>query len=452
MGRNRVIGSGCSMTGSPSDGSCIRIGCDDTAGFGVAAMIGPVARRVFTWLAYLLAVLAFFEGSARLALRNEAFSKRVSGNDDATWRRRWLERHARLGTPLDYGFDEWSPTLGWKVKPNLRDTEAFRGKPLSTNSRGLRGSVEHSYEKPPGVFRIVVLGDSFTFGEEVGDEETYSHYLQELLPQVEVLNLGVHGYGHDQMLLYLQEEGLRYKPDLVLLGFLTVDMERNILAFRDYAKPRFVLRDGKLVLTHSPVPSVEETLAADKHWPRFFDLVSMLQAGYRFRSGAATREAKQLTLAILERDARDSRGGGSAGSVRLLAGLWRAHQARPAQDAARAVLLRLLRGSQDTGDLPAAVLPAEAEGGGPSSRSTATGARSSIGSWPRASRLSCSGKGWCRRPLRSKHPPSCRPPVLPIGHEHRYPRPAIPIVLPDWSRTSSSTTGSRTKRRCFAPC
>ena len=259
-----------------------------------------MARRLAGWLAYLLALLLFFEGSARLALGNEAFSKRVSGNDDATWRRRWLERHARLGTPIEHGFDEWSPTLGWKVKPNLRDTEAFRGKPLSTNSRGLRGPVEHNYEKPPGVFRIVVLGDSFTFGEEVGDEETYSHYLQELLPQTEVLNLGVHGYGHDQMLLYLQEEGLRYKPDLVVLGFLTVDMERNILAFRDYAKPRFELREGKLVLTHSPVPSVAETLAAESYRSGFFDLVTMLRAGYRLRSGAATREAKQLTLAILD--------------------------------------------------------------------------------------------------------------------------------------------------------
>jgi hypothetical protein len=190
--------------------------------------------------------------------------------------------------------------LGWRVEPNLRNLEAYRGKVLSTNSRGLRGRTEYGHEKPPEAFRIVVLGDSFTFGEEVGDEETYSHVLQELLPQAEVLNFGVHGYGHDQMLLYLQEEGLRYKPDLVLLGFLTVDMERNILAFRDYAKPRFELREGKLVLTHSPVPSVAETLAAERYWPRFFDLVSMLRAGYRFRSGAATRESKQLTLAILD--------------------------------------------------------------------------------------------------------------------------------------------------------
>ena len=53
-----------------------------------------------------------------------------------------------------------------------------------------------------------MLGDSFTFGEDVGDDETYSHHLEQLLPGTEVINLGVHGYGHDQMLIYLREEGI----------------------------------------------------------------------------------------------------------------------------------------------------------------------------------------------------------------------------------------------------
>jgi hypothetical protein len=102
------------------------------------------------------------------------------------------------------------------------------------------------------------------------------------------------------MLLYLQEEGLRYQPDLVLLGFLTLDMGRNILSFRDYAKPRFVLREGELVLTHSPVPSVEETLAAERLRSSFLDLIRMLAARYRGRTGATARETNELTLAILD--------------------------------------------------------------------------------------------------------------------------------------------------------
>jgi hypothetical protein len=258
-----------------------------------------VARRLLLWLAYLLAVLVFFEGSARLALRNQAFFDRVLSGDSSTYRMLWMERRAS-GAPTAYSYDEWSPTLGWRLKPNLRDVAAFQGKGLSSNARGLRGRREFADPKPPGAFRIVVLGDSFTFGEGVGDDETWSHRLQELLPQTEVLNLGVHGYGHDQMLLYLQEEGLRYRPDLVLLGFLTLDMGRNVLAFRDYAKPRFVLREGELVLTHSPVPSVEETLAAERFGSSFLDLIRMLASRLRGRTGATARETDQLTLAILD--------------------------------------------------------------------------------------------------------------------------------------------------------
>jgi hypothetical protein len=72
----------------------------------------------------------------------------------------------------------------------------------------------------------------------------------------EVLNLGVHGYGHDQMLLYLREEGLRYRPDVVLLGFVQIDMPRNQLSFRDYAKPRFGVRRR---LSRRNVPGVPRT-------------------------------------------------------------------------------------------------------------------------------------------------------------------------------------------------
>jgi hypothetical protein len=39
--------------------------------------------------------------------------------------------------------------------------------------------------------------------DEVSDDETYSFYLQEMLPQAEIINMGAHGYGHDQMLILL---------------------------------------------------------------------------------------------------------------------------------------------------------------------------------------------------------------------------------------------------------
>ena len=113
---------------------------------------------------------------------------------------------------------------------------------------------EYAEPKPDGVMRVLVFGDSLTFGDEVTDDETYVAHLQTMLPGTEVLNLGVHGYGHDQMLLYLKEVGARYKPDVILLGFTTIDMERNLLGFRDFMKPRFDLVRDHLVLRNTPIP------------------------------------------------------------------------------------------------------------------------------------------------------------------------------------------------------
>jgi len=57
----------------------------------------------------------------------------------------------------------------------------------------------------------------------VSDNETYSYYLQKMLPNAEIINMGVHGYGHDQMLIYLEEEGVKYKPDIFII-LLAVEM------------------------------------------------------------------------------------------------------------------------------------------------------------------------------------------------------------------------------------
>ena len=256
-------------------------------------------RRGLAWALYAVALAIAFEGASHLALSNEAFLRRVGANDDPSWRLRWIAAHGAAGG-LQYEIDEWHPTRGWALLANLRDVPVAGGKVLNSNSKGVRGRREHGDAKAPGTTRILVLGDSFTFGEDVGDDETYSDQLERLLPGTEVINLGVHGYGHDQMLIYLREEGVRYRPDIVILGFLTGDMERNVLSFRDYAKPRFVLDGGTLALRNSPVPPPAEMAAAEKWRSKFGDLLTMLWLRYRWKSGAISEETRQLTLAILD--------------------------------------------------------------------------------------------------------------------------------------------------------
>ena len=259
----------------------------------------PAVRKIAIGAAYFAVVALFLEGTSRAVLSSDTFFRRVAGNDEASWRLRWVKRQ-KGERRIYYAFDDYHPTRGWALRPNLREVPAFRGKTVSSNSRGLRGVREYALDKPAGTTRIVVLGDSFTFGEDVGDDEAWPHRLEELMPGTEVLNLGVHGYGHDQMLLYLKEEGLRYHPDVVIVGFLPDDMERNVVAFRDYAKPRFVLEDGRLALRDVPVPTPDEVLAREPYRLKFLDLLSMLYGDYLHRSGRDQRAMREITLPIID--------------------------------------------------------------------------------------------------------------------------------------------------------
>jgi hypothetical protein len=273
-------------------------------------------RKIFIAIVYCLGVLVFFEVSARGVLWSDMGFRRIVGRprqtDDTAWRLSFVRRHQRGEAPaIWYPFDVYHPTRGWALRPGLSRVSVFNNKILSSNSRGLRGSSEHAYEKPPGILRILTFGDSLTFGDEVSDNETWSYYLEKLLPGSEVINFGIHGYGHDQMLLYLQEEGIKYHPDIVILGFLSLDMERDVISFRDYAKPRFVLDGGRLVLTNTPVPRIEETLAREPWRSKFLDLLAMLHSRYRERFGEAKDEMEQLTVALLDEIANTIRAAGA---------------------------------------------------------------------------------------------------------------------------------------------
>lgn len=84
-----------------------------------------------------------------------------------------------------------------------------------TNSKGLRDR-EYDYEKPPHTTRVLAFGDSFTFGAGVAHDECFTEVAENALNGVEVLNLGVLGYGLDQMLLSFLAQGVKYHPDIVL--------------------------------------------------------------------------------------------------------------------------------------------------------------------------------------------------------------------------------------------
>ncbi len=103
---------------------------------------------------------------------------------------------------------------------------------LTTNSLGLR-EREIPFQKPPGVFRILLLGDSVSMAEGVELEETYLKQLESLVRgqgwrTLETINAAVRGYGNDQELVLFRRLGKRFEPDLVILAFYTGnDLEDN---------------------------------------------------------------------------------------------------------------------------------------------------------------------------------------------------------------------------------
>jgi lysophospholipase L1-like esterase len=105
--------------------------------------------------------------------------------------------------------------------------QSFRSNPvweIALNSRGFR-DAEFPETKPASSFRIICLGDSWTFGANVGQNEAYPQRLQSLLKEefpytnFEVFNMGVLGYASYNGLQLLKTEGIDLRPDLVVLGF-----------------------------------------------------------------------------------------------------------------------------------------------------------------------------------------------------------------------------------------
>ncbi len=169
------------------------------------------------------------------------------------------EARARNASLPDYGqFVKFDPKReGGHLRPNLNTAAvgAYAEKPVRfvTNSKGFRNVQEFNYEVPTGTYRILLLGDSFIDGMRTDQNETIGAVLEATLERelsgapytdAEVL---ISGHNNpSSAAYYLQEHGLKYQPNLVVVA-ITLG---NDLTWHNYRSSVYstVSDDGELVL------------------------------------------------------------------------------------------------------------------------------------------------------------------------------------------------------------
>ncbi len=158
-------------------------------------------------------------------------------------------RFAGLGSPLD-GHDvvfHWEPTtpyradpddeIGFTLEPGYRgemvyrrsvDGEVVHHAPVSISADGFRGRGLVGDPAPADATVVLGVGDSLTFGEGVGDDETYLSELERQLDaqgDVRVLNAGVPSWNLAQEVRWIETHAHELEPDLLLVGFYVNDLE-----------------------------------------------------------------------------------------------------------------------------------------------------------------------------------------------------------------------------------
>jgi hypothetical protein len=147
-------------------------------------------------------------------------------------------------------------TLGWLPLPNLTldrinpDGEPWR---IVTDDQSVRGPSTWQ----PGKTRVLMVGDSFVFGEGVDLEERFDTLLQEAMPDLSIVNIGVMGYGPDQQLLRSRDwrDDLRAGDILMLVTYGNDFFDLSKPRHSGRSKPWIEDADGRIVV-HEPDFSV----------------------------------------------------------------------------------------------------------------------------------------------------------------------------------------------------
>ncbi len=163
---------------------------------------------------------------------------------------------------MDAGLIQYDARYGWKLSANWtgRHQHFDYGAEYHTDQFGMRKSAA---QKASVNRRVLVLGDSFTFGLGVNDDETFVSILNGSQEEVRYINAGVPGFSPDQQILWMNAAIKMSLPDEILfvvyLGNDLIDLGRPYPLQAEYAKPYVTMDEtGQLNFANLPVPAARK--------------------------------------------------------------------------------------------------------------------------------------------------------------------------------------------------
>lgn len=188
----------------------------------------------------------------------------------------WERYSPEVASDAVRSFASYDPVLGWDF-----EQEGDR----------IKGDEDFADTVAEGVTRILAIGDSYTYGLDVAEQENFAAILA-MIPDVEVLNMSIPGYGIDQAYLKYRDYGARYAPQVIIFGVYVSDYERSSIGFTTFAKPVFIVNGDQIDLRSQVVPPpIAELQRVERKIAQKIYLVEMLRnVQYKLRRGSAQRE------------------------------------------------------------------------------------------------------------------------------------------------------------------
>jgi hypothetical protein len=160
----------------------------------------------------------------------------------------WSFENFRFQQPNKFGYHTYDPELGWVPKSSNQWGTSITILKEGIRSNG-RGEVWDGTDDP-----ILAVGDSYTFGDQVPDRETWPAQLEQLSGK-RVINGGVDGYGVDQIYIRARRLLSRYRFRTVIFSFVPDDIRRSQMSVMfATVKPYFEFKEDRLTLENVPVP------------------------------------------------------------------------------------------------------------------------------------------------------------------------------------------------------